>query len=93
MKYSLTIFFLLFSAALHANESAPEPVSETSAGQEIYNNYCANACHQAPQPARLKPKQWRVVLNTMQVRMKSAGKPQLTEEQLAQILDYLSQGK
>ncbi|MFC1588864.1 hypothetical protein ACFL3P_01180, partial [Pseudomonadota bacterium] len=61
------------------------------AGQEIFTTTCADACHQAPDRSRLRPKQWRVVLNTMQTRMKSAGRTPLTEEQNKLLLDYLSQ--
>lgn len=96
MKYSLILFSVLFSSALYASEATEPPVaateteSDTLTGQEIFTTYCADACHQAPDRSRLRPKQWRVVLNTMQVRMKSAGRPQLTEDQTKKLLDYLS---
>jgi len=91
MKYSLIIFTLLFSSALFASEATDvKSDNETLSGEEIFTTYCADACHQAPDRSRLRPKQWRVVLNTMQVRMKSAGRPQLTEDQTKLLLDYLS---
>lgn len=96
MKYSLIIFSLFISSPLYASEAtepaAAETVTEskTLTGEEIFKTSCANACHQAPDRSRLKPKQWRVVLNTMQVRMKSAGRTQLTEDQTKLLLEYLS---
>ncbi len=89
MKYSLIIFTLLFSSTLFASD-AKNDNETTLSGEEIFTTYCADACHQAPDRSRLRPKQWRVVLNTMQVRMKSAGRPQLTEDQTKSLLDYLS---
>ena len=92
MKYSLIIFSLLFSSALFASETTgAETNRETLTGEEIFTTVCADACHQAPDRSRLKPKQWRVVLNTMQVRMKSAGRIPLTENQNKRLLKYLSQ--
>ncbi|MCW8831635.1 MAG: hypothetical protein OQK32_08975 [Gammaproteobacteria bacterium] len=100
MKYSLIIFSLLISSSLYASEAAEPAVaatdteaeaeSEALTGEDIFTTYCADACHQAPDRSRLKPKQWRVVLNTMQTRMKSAGRPQLTEDQTKRLLEYLS---
>ncbi|MDH3342610.1 MAG: hypothetical protein OEM07_02705 [Gammaproteobacteria bacterium] len=83
MKTSLIILCLLFSGALYADESLT--------GEEIFTTFCADACHQAPDRSRLRPKQWRVVLNTMQVRMESSGRSPLTEDQSKRLLDYLSQ--
>ena len=96
MKYSLIIFSLLFSSILYASETTNlsttvETDKNVLTGNEIFKTFCADACHQAPDRSRLKPKQWRVVLNTMKVRMKSAGRPQLTEDQTERLLDYLSE--
>ena len=91
MKYSLIIFSLLYSGVLYASEATDvETDGETLTGQEIFTTFCADACHQAPDRSRLRPKQWRVVLNTMQTRMKSAGRSPLTEDQTTRLLDYLS---
>jgi len=92
MKYSLIIFSLLFSSALFASETT-ETKNDIDAlsGEEIFTTVCADACHQAPDRSRLKPKQWRVVLNTMKTRMQSAGRTPLTEDQNKLLLDYLSQ--
>ena len=92
MKYSLIIFTLLFSSTLFASETTnTNSDDEALSGEEIFTTFCADACHQAPDRSRLRPKQWRVVLNTMQVRMKSSGRSPLTEDQTKRLLDYLSQ--
>ena len=92
IKYSLIIFSLLFSSALFASETTDvKSDNEALSGEEIFTTVCADACHQAPDRSRLKPKQWRVVLNTMRVRMKSAGRTPLTEDQHKRLLKYLSQ--
>lgn len=91
MKYSLIIFSLLFSSALFASETIDtKSDADALSGEEIFTTFCNDACHQAPDRSRLKPKQWRVVLNTMQVRMKSAGRTPLTENQNKRLLEYLS---
>jgi hypothetical protein len=91
IKYSLMTFSLLISGALYASEATDvETDSETLTGEEIFTTFCADACHQAPDRSRLRPKQWRVVLNTMQTRMTSSGRSPLTEDQTKRLLDYLS---
>ena len=87
IKTSLIILSLLFTAALQASESD----SDIKAGQAIYDSYCADVCHQAPAASRLKPGQWRVVLNTMQKRMQQSGMEPLTDVELKQVHAYLSQ--
>ena len=92
MKYSLMIFSLLISGTLYASDTNDtETAGEKLTGEEVFKTSCADACHQAPDRSRLKPKQWRVVLNTMQVRMKSAGRTPLTEDETRLLLDYLSE--
>jgi len=87
IKYSPIIFFLLFSATLLADGTDVD----IAAGKMIYNSYCAQACHQAPAANRLRPKQWRVVLNTMQKRMRSSGMSPLTDIELENVYAYLTQ--
>ena len=90
----LIVVSLLFAAALRASASdSVASEGDIEAGKAIYDSYCAALCHQAPAAGRLKPKQWRVVLNTMQTRMQSAGMEPLSEVELRQVLAYLSQGK
>ena len=93
IKRSLIILSLLVTGLAHAEEPATEvdTGNNIKAGEEIFYGYCADACHQAPDRSRLRPKQWRVVLNTMKTRMQSAGKVPLTEQQNKLLLDYLSQ--
>jgi mono/diheme cytochrome c family protein len=95
IKYTLLIYLWLTSFSLHADSvliSGKETsASEVAAGRDIYKIFCANACHQIPDPQRLKPQQWRAVLHTMQTRMQSAGMTPLSDEQLGQVLEYLSQ--
>jgi mono/diheme cytochrome c family protein len=58
-------------------------------GKQIFETRCG-ACHQLPEPAMLKAKQWRLVLMTMQKRMQQNGLPPLSEDELALVLKYLS---
>ena len=58
-------------------------------GKQIFESRCG-ICHQLPEPAMLKAKQWRLVLMTMQKRMKKNGLPQLSEEEFDRVLKYLS---
>jgi len=83
------ILIMAFSTATNANGLE----DDKNAGQRIYESYCAIACHQAPNANRLNAKQWQIVLNTMQKRLKSAGMPQLTENELHQLMQYLTQSK
>ncbi len=87
MKFNLIILTFVFSGFAYAGNSASD--EDIQAGSFIYNSNCSNICHQAPKAKRLKPKQWRIVLNTMQVRMQSVGMPKLTEQQLNQLFSYL----
>jgi len=63
------------------------------AGEKIFHQYCDGACHQAPVPERLSSKQWKVVLKTMQKRMRSKGIEPLSEEQTQQVYRYLTQNR
>ena len=80
---------LILSALLLCNSLyADEPQSVV--GKDIFEGYCANACHQTPKATGLNNKQWQVVINTMQKRMKSAGIPPLTQGEQKLLLDYSS---
>ena len=67
--------------------------SDFNSGQKVFQVYCADLCHQAPQARRLKPAQWRIVLDTMQVRMQSVGMPPLTDDQIQQVFTYLKEAR
>ena len=58
-------------------------------GKQLFEVRCAT-CHQLPEPAMLKPKQWRLVLMTMQKRMQQNGLPPLSEAEFTLVLNYLS---
>jgi len=47
-------------------------------------------CHQLPEPGMLTPKQWKLILGTMQQRMQQAGLPPLSEEETELVLEYLT---
>lgn len=55
----------------------------------LFESKCA-ACHALPDPLSLNEKQWATVLQTMQQRMREAGKPVLTETELKKIRCYLN---
>ena len=66
----------------------------TSAERSVYEKSLfegrCQMCHQLPEPGMLKPKQWRLILGTMQQRMQQAGVPPLTEEETEMILEYIA---
>lgn len=82
---AVAVIFLL-GGPVYADEQS----EAVAAGKQIFDTRCADLCHQTPSAGRLSAKQWRVVLNTMQVRMKTAGMPPLTDEEFEQVLEYLS---
>jgi hypothetical protein len=59
-------------------------------GAELFAARCAGVCHQTPRAARLTPRQWHVVLNTMQTRITQAGLAPLTDDEQRAILHYLT---
>ncbi|MFO1470960.1 MAG: cytochrome c [Turneriella sp.] len=64
-------------------------VSGIVADKALFETKCVG-CHALPDPLSLNDKQWVAVLNTMQQRMREAGKPALSEEQLKKIRCYLN---
>ena len=71
-----------------------EAVEESSADREafaksLFEGRC-QMCHQLPEPSMLKPKQWKLILTTMQQRMQHASVPPLTEDETERLLEYLS---
>ncbi len=83
------LLFLLTMLVLSVNVQASD-ADDYEAGKEIFEFRCADTCHQIPAAQSLKPKQWRIVLNTMQKRMERAGMSRLTEQELDQLLHYLT---
>jgi mono/diheme cytochrome c family protein len=76
----LSILTLLFSMAAMAEEP----------GRPLFEARCAT-CHQLPEPDMLNPKQWRMVMQTMQKRLSQNDLPPLTDEEFSQVLSYLTQ--
>lgn len=60
-----------------------------SADKALFEVRCAG-CHALPDPLSLNEKQWAAVLQTMQQRMREAGRPVLTETELKKIRCYLN---
>ena len=90
MKRLLTFFILAYTST---SLFAADADSDVEAGRQIFEIRCADTCHQAPAASRLRPKQWRIVLNTMQTRMTDAGMNPLTEKEIQQLLQYLTEGR
>ncbi len=104
MKINLFLFsclFLLVSPfmVVHAAEGEVSPeqpaVEETSAERSAYADSLfkgrCQMCHQLPEPGMLRPKQWRLILGTMQQRMQQAGVPQLTADETEMVLEYIAE--
>ncbi len=89
--HCISIMLVFYSSTTLAETSVND--DSIKVGQQIFNTNCSNICHQTPAAKRLKPKQWRIVLNTMQIRMQSIGMPKLTQQQLNQVFDYLQSKK
>lgn len=60
-----------------------------AAGAALFESRCAGLCHQMPEVGQLTAKQWPVVLNTMQLRMKQFGLPPLDAAEYEAVLYYL----
>ena len=58
--------------------------------KSLFEGRC-QMCHQLPEPGMLKPKQWRLILGTMQQRMQQAGVPPLTGDETEMILEYIAE--
>ena len=57
--------------------------------KSLFEGRC-QMCHQLPEPSMLRPKQWRLILGTMQQRMQQAGVPPLTGDETEMILEYIA---
>ena len=105
MKTVLVLFFSLIFTGLPlmfaqadegqvAEGNAPE-VEKTSSDRSVdskslFEGMC-QMCHQLPEPGMLRPKQWRLILKTMQQRMQQAGVPQMTEDETEMVLEYIAE--
>lgn len=103
MRIVLTLFFGLLLVAVplfsvQAEDAQVDKVQEEPAQSEsasaddaeaLFTGRCA-MCHQLPEPAMLKPKQWKLILVTMQQRMQQAKVPPLQAQEHDMILEYLT---
>ena len=82
-------------AAENAAPSEPVAKQATSAEREAYAKSLfegrCQMCHQLPEPSMLTPKQWKLILMTMQQRMQQAGVPPLTEDETELLLEYMAE--
>ena len=82
MKYIIALAFTLLMPTW-ANADA-----NIENGKELFENRC-HLCHQPPKANALTFKQWKAVLETMQIRMKQSGMDSLTPEETADLHRYL----
>jgi mono/diheme cytochrome c family protein len=78
---------LLLLAATASAQAAEDDI--LAAGEALFESRCAGVCHQMPEAGQLTAKQWPVVLNTMQLRMKQFGLPPLDAAEYEAVLYYL----
>ena len=91
MKAVLTLFYSLILAGVPLIAVAEETSAERDAyAKSLFEGRC-QMCHQLPEPGMLKPKQWKLILTTMQQRMQQAGVPLLTEDETEAILEYIAE--
>ena len=98
-----SLLFLVVTPVFSADEVVEKHVDEQSASavdasvidreawaKSLFEGRC-QMCHQLPEPDMLKPKQWKLILTTMQQRMQQAGVPPLTEDETGRLLEYLTE--
>jgi len=102
-----SFFMVAHAGEVESNQPASEPVVSESVVSEqaeaemtgaekaafkksLFEGRC-QMCHQLPEPSMLRPKQWRLILTTMQQRMQQAGVPPLTEDETETILEYIAE--
>ena len=74
----------------NVDSSADSIVDRSADAKSLFEGRC-QMCHQLPEPGMLKPKQWKLILGTMQQRMQQAGVPPLTGEETDMILEYIAE--
>lgn len=85
MRVLLSLLLVVLASRALAAED--EKISQ---GAALFESRCAGVCHQIPDVEQLTEKQWQVVLNTMQLRMKQFGMAPLNAEEYETILYYLA---
>ena len=105
--FSCLFLLASFFMVAHAGEvESDQPASESVVSEQVeaemtgaekaafkkslFEGRC-QMCHQLPEPSMLRPKQWRLILTTMQQRMQQAGVPPLTEDETETILEYIAE--
>lgn len=89
-------FMVVQAAEATDDQSLDQPEAEMTSAERsafeksLFEGRC-QMCHQLPEPSMLRPKQWRLILTTMQQRMQQAGVPPLTEEETEMILEYIAE--
>ena len=76
--------------ALDQQEAGMASAERSAFEKSLFEGRC-QMCHQLPEPGMLRPKQWRLILGTMQQRMQQAGVPPLTEDETEMILEYIAE--
>ena len=104
--FSCLFLLTSFSMVAHADEAeSDQPATESVVSEQaeaemtgaeraafeksLFEGRC-QMCHQLPEPTMLRPRQWRLILGTMQQRMQQAGVPPLTEDETEMILEYIA---
>lgn len=83
----LIVGLLLLAAPLFVVHAAQD--GSDIDGEILFQARCA-LCHQLPEPAMLKAKQWQLIISTMQKRMRHVEMVPLTEDEKTQLIHYLS---
>jgi len=92
MKTVLMLFagLVLVAMPLFVVQAEQDVTERRADSKSLFEGRC-QMCHQLPEPGMLKPKQWKLILTTMQQRMQQAGVPPLTEEETEMILEYIAE--
>ena len=92
MKTVLNLFagLVLVAMPLFVVQAEQDVTERRADSKSLFEGRC-QMCHQLPEPSMLKPKQWKLILTTMQQRMQQAGVPPLTEEETEMILEYIAE--
>ena len=92
MKTVLNLFagLVLVAMPLFVVQAEQDVTERRADSKSLFEGRC-QMCHQLPEPGMLKPKQWKLILTTMQQRMQQAGVPPLTEEETEMILEYIAE--
>ena len=76
--------------ALDQAEAEITSDARSADSKSLFEGRC-QMCHQLPEPGMLRPKQWRLILGTMQQRMQQAGVPPLTADETEMVLEYIAE--